>query len=74
MAITARQLCDTDEGMPAEHKAELRAWRQNGSMVRALIVGLFCLSSVGVCGPHRVQRDWEVRDRIGYATIRLPCQ
>jgi hypothetical protein len=68
------KLSDTHEGTPADHKAELRAWRLNGSMARASIVGLFCFSSVGVCGPHRVQRDSEVTDRIGYATIRLPCQ
>ena len=34
------KLSDTHEGMPADHKAELRAWRLNGSMARASIVGL----------------------------------
>jgi hypothetical protein len=73
--VCERELSATHEGMPADHKAELRAWRLNGSMARASIVRLFCFRSVGGCGPHRVQRDLEVRDRIGYVvTIRLPCQ
>ena len=34
------KLSNTHEGMPADQKAELRAWRLNGSMARASIVGL----------------------------------
>jgi hypothetical protein len=67
-------LSDTHEGLHGDHKAEVRVRRMHGSMPRASIVGLFCLSSVCVCGPHSVQRDSEVRDRICCATVCLPCQ
>ena len=60
--------------MRGESKAEPRMRRMHGSMPRASIVGLFCFSGVGVCGPHRVQRDSEDRDHIGCATVCLPCQ
>ena len=49
--------------MHRQSKAELRVRHMHGSMPRASIIGIFCFSGVGVCGPHRVQRDSEVRDR-----------